>query len=164
MIINEKGKLFGKISIIDIIVLLCILVAGFGLYTKLTAPAAKKVETQNQSIEYSLLIKDVRIGTVKALKNSDVVINSLTKEHTGNIVAVSEAPTMRIVELTDGTVQAIEIPDKYDVTVTIRLDGKVNDMGFYTATNQSLTVGSTQNIQTKFANTSGTIIDVREAN
>ncbi len=164
MIINDKGKLFGKISIIDVIVLIGIIVAGFGLYTRFSAPATEKVATQNQSIEYTLLVKEVRIGTVNALKNSDAVINSLTKEHTGNIVSVSEVPTIRSVELSDGTVQAIEIPDKYDVTVTIRLDGKANDMGFYTSTNQSLTVGSTQNIQTKFSNTSGTITSVREAN
>ena len=34
---NKNGKLFGKISIIDIIVVVCIVVLAFGLYAKFTS-------------------------------------------------------------------------------------------------------------------------------
>ena len=33
--INKEGKLFGKISIIDILAVLAIIIAGFGIYSRL---------------------------------------------------------------------------------------------------------------------------------
>ena len=34
MIINKEGKLFGKISVVDILVVVLLVVAAFGVYTK----------------------------------------------------------------------------------------------------------------------------------
>ena len=78
MFINEKGKLFGKISIIDIVVVIGIAIAVWGLYAKYTAPAAKEIATEDQTIEYTVKVKGVRQGTVDALTRSKAVTNSLT--------------------------------------------------------------------------------------
>lgn len=160
MFINDKGKIFGKISIIDLIVILGILVAAFGIYTKFSAPATEKIATETKAIEYKVLVRGVRQGTVDALKNSKRVTNTSTKEHCGDIINVSAAPAIHPAELTDGTVQNVEFPEQFDVTLTIALNGKVSESGYYTESNQSVNIGSTLYMNTKYANTSGTIIDI----
>jgi len=158
--INNKGKLFGKISIIDLIVLVGIIVAAFALYTKFALPTNDKIITENKTIEYTVFVRGVRQGTVDALKNSKTVTNTITKEETGDITNVSVKPAIHPVELNNGTVAEVEFPDQFDVELTIRLDGKVGKTGYYTAKNNTLTIGSPLHMQTKFANTSGTIIDI----
>ena len=160
MIINNKGKFFGKISIIDLLVFLGILVAAFGLYTKFAAPAANKIATESKTIEYTVLIRGVRQGTVDALKNSKIITNTITKEQTGNITNVSAKPAVHPVELNNGTIAEIELPEQFDVEMTVSLEGKVSESGYYTPGNQTLTIGSPLYMHTKFANTSGTIIDI----
>ncbi len=162
MLINKEGKLFGKISIIDIIVILAILVGAFGVYTRFFV-SEKKVETAASHIEYTMKIKEVRIGTVNALKNyMGPVTDTTTKEYMGDIVDVTYTDSQKAVETTNGKMKASLVPDRYDVTLTVRVDGKINASGFYTANNQALAAGSSYIFTTKAAKTTGTITDVYE--
>ena len=53
--------------------------------------------------------------------------------------------------MADGTVARLEIPEEYDVYITVEVDGKSNDTGFYTQGNKFLAAGSTYTINTKYA-------------
>jgi len=157
MLINKEGKLFGKISIIDILVVLAILVGALGIYSRFFV-SNQKVETSSSHIEYTMKIKEVRIGTVDALKNyGGVITDSTTKESLGEIVDVSYEDAVKSVETANGQLKTSPVPERYDVTLTVRVDGKINSSGFYTSTNQALAAGSS-----KAAKTSGTILDIYE--
>lgn len=162
MIINDKGKLFGKISIIDIVVLIGIIIAGFGLYSKYTAPSAEIITTETQTIEYLLLIKNVPQGTVDGLNNSSIITNVHTKEYIGYITNVSPVPALQTVTLSDGSTETTEIPDLFNVTLTVRLEGKAGESGYYTSENQSINIGAIYNINTKYVNASATVTNVYE--
>ena len=161
MFINKEGKLFGKISIIDIVVVLAIAVLAFGLYLRFGAEETK-VATQKQQIEYTLLVKGVRIGTVEALQKLGPVTNVSTKEYAGDITEVTYEAAIDTRELANGRIVETPLPERYNATVKILVDGSVNNSGYYTSTNQSINIGSTLYFTSKFANTSGMIVDVRE--
>lgn len=161
MFINKEGKLFGKISIIDIVVILAVAVLAFGLYMRFGGDEVK-VSTQKQQIEYTVLVKGVRIGTVEALQQKGPITNTTTKEAAGKITGVTYEDAVDSRELTDGTIVETPLPERYNATVTIRVDGSVNNSGYYTSTNQPINIGSTLLFTSKFANTSGVIIDVKE--
>lgn len=161
MFINKEGKLFGKISIIDIFVVLAIVVAALGIYTRFITPS-EKVATQSQKIEYTLLVKGVRIGTAQALQNPSPITNNTTKEYIGDIIGATYTDAVEGKEFSNGEIKALTLPERYDVTVTVQVDGKINDSGFYTSTNQAITVGSTQFFSSKYANTSGVITSVKK--
>lgn len=160
--INKEGKLFGKISIIDIVVILAIVVAAFGVYSRFFV-GNEKVETAASHIEYTMKVKEVRMGTVDALKNyMGGITSDSTKEYMGEIVDVTYSEATKSVELANGTITETTLPERYDVIVTVRVDGKINDSGYYTATNQALTAGSNHVFCSKAAKTTGTILDVYE--
>ncbi len=161
MFINKEGKLFGKISIIDIVVVLAVVVMSFGLYLRFGGEETK-VSTQKQQIEYTLLVKGVRIGTVEALQQLGPVTNVSTKEYAGDITEVTYEKAIDTRELANGRIVETPLPERYNATVKIHVDGSVNNSGYYTSTNQSINIGSTLYFTSKFANTSGVIVDVGE--
>ncbi|MBE7032309.1 MAG: DUF4330 domain-containing protein [Ruminococcaceae bacterium] len=162
MIINKEGKLFGKISIIDILVVIAIVIAALGIYSRFFV-AGPKVETASSRIEYTMKIREVRIGTVEALNNfKGPVTDTSTKEYLGEIVDVTYTDSVKAVELSNGKLKASVLPERYDITVTVQVDGKVNDSGYYTANNLAITAGSSYVFTSKAAKTTGTIIDVYE--
>ncbi len=161
MFINKEGKLFNKFSIIDLLVILAIAVAILGIYLRF-GTTETRVATETQSIEYTILVEDVRIGTAEALSKPSPITNATTKEFAGNILSAEYTEATEGKELPDGRIVAMTVPEKYDVKVTVQVDGKANASGFYTPSNQAITVGSTLFFSSKYASTSGTIIDVKE--
>ncbi len=159
MLINKDGKLFGKVSIIDIAVILLILTAAAGAYTRF-AVSDKKVSTSAQTIEYRILVRGIRGGSVDALTKGGGIYNETTKEYMGDIVNVEAQEATDERTLTNGEIKMSRLPDKFDAVVTVRVDGSVNDTGYYTESNRTITVGSTYSILSKYASTSGEIVSV----
>ncbi len=158
---KKSGKLFGKISIIDIIVVVCIVVLAFGIYAKYTSDSDATASSENTEIEFVYKVKGVRDYTVNALKKGGAMYDSETKEYVGEIVDVRTEDAVMEVSLVDGTYKQLIIPEKYDVYVTVQVDGKYNKLGYYTSGNKYLGAGSTINIKSKFATTEGQIVDVK---
>ncbi len=160
--INKEGKLFGKISIIDILVVLAIVVAALGIYTRFFV-GNTKVETASSHIEYRLKVQNVRIGTVEALERyKGAIYDTDTKEYLGDITAVEYTEATSGIETSNGQIKEAVLPERYDVLVTVNVDGKVNDSGYYTANNQALAAGSSYVFQAKAATTTGRIYDIYE--
>ena len=160
MIINKEGKLFGKVSIIDILVLIGIIVVIIGLAMRF-GPAGRAVLTSSEKIQYTLRVEGVRFFTVDALERGGPVSDATTKEEMGTVVDVTAVPARGEVMMADGTVARLEIPEEYDVYITVEVDGKSNDTGFYTQGNKFLAAGSTYTINTKYAVCSCVVEDIR---
>lgn len=161
MLINKDGKLFGKISIIDIFVVIVIAVAALGIYSRFFT-GNEKVSTSASRIEYTMKIEDVRIGTINALEKLGPITDANTKELIGDIVSVTYEDATKPLELIDGTIKDVALPERYDAIVTVQVDGSVNDSGFYTGSNQALTVGSNHTFISKYAKTTGKVMSVKE--
>ncbi len=160
--INKEGKLFGKISIVDILVVLAILVAAFGIYTRFII-GNEMVETSSSHIEYVLKVQEVRKGTVEALdKYKGPVYDTTTKEYLGDIVSVEYTDAKKAVETVNGQMRETIVPDRYDCMVKVRVDGKINSSGYYTSTNQALAAGSSYIFESKAAKTTGRIYEIYE--
>ncbi len=160
--INKEGKLFGKISIVDILVVLAVAVMAFGVYTRFFV-GNEKVETASSHIEYKLKVQGVRMGTVEALDEyKGKIYDTETKEYLGDIVSVEYSDAKTAHAVTNGQLRETTLPDKYDVMLTVRVDGSINDMGYYTANNQALAAGSSYVFESKAAKSTGRIYDIYE--
>ena len=59
-IIDRNGRLFGFISVIDLLVIVVVAVMGFALYTKNTQMAITSTNTADQTITYLILASGIR--------------------------------------------------------------------------------------------------------
>ena len=67
MILDKNGKLFGKINIIDVAVILVAIAVVIGVFVRFTGGAGKIVK-ETKKIEYVVQISGVRGYTVDALE------------------------------------------------------------------------------------------------
>jgi len=160
MFINKEGKLFGKISIIDIVVILVIALLVGGLYTRFKTHDDIRVIDYEEQIEYTVVINNVPKGTLYALEKLGDVYDSNTHQSLGKLISIDSSSATEKHTFSDGTTTEIEIPDKYTATLKLRVPGKVSDAGYFTADNQQLYIGMSLNFQTKYALTSGIINDI----
>ncbi len=159
--INKDGKLFGKISIVDIAVILIILILGFGLYARFWGQSGAVVST-SEKIECTFLVKNVRNYTADALDKKGALYDKVSKEYIGDITKVVVKEGMYQVNMADGSFKQIVPEERYNVYVTAEFSGKASDNGFYTAANKYLGAGTSAMITTKYAECESTVYSIEK--
>ena len=67
----RNGRLFGFISVIDLLVIVVVAVMGFALYTKNTQMAITSTNTADQTITYQILASGIRTYVAEAVREGD---------------------------------------------------------------------------------------------
>lgn len=152
----EKKK---KISVVDIcvLILICVFAVGVGIrYASISKPVI-----EDKKLRYTVEVKNVRSYTVDALKQSDTVSDGIDNVY-GSIVDVEVEDTEMESSTTTGELVQSKIPEKYDCYVTIVSDAKKKDNIYYLDAENSISVGESMEVITKYVKTSGTIVEVSE--
>ena len=129
-LIDDKGRLFGKINLIDLAVIIILLaVAGrFLLQVDFsTANEGVGVTANNeQTIRYDCQVLKVRQATVNAVQVGDAVVEAATNNHLGTVVDVIATPFVEEVFREDGTSVLVESQIYQDLTLVIEGKGSSN--------------------------------------
>jgi len=119
-IINEKGKLFGIINIIDLIVIvvLALLITGGVKRVKTTRP---DMVSETKKATVTIEISEIRNATVEGLAVGDPIYHYDKGNYFGKIVDVKVEPFKEAVE-SDGKWVNREVPEKYVATLTVEAE------------------------------------------
>jgi len=133
MFIDSKGKLFGKINIIDLLLVLLIgvLIAG-GVY-KFSSLRNISAAEQKQ-ISVTVEFEDERKGFVDAVKEGDILFDSVRGTEFGKVVSKTIKPHKELVVNKDGTVEYKEIPGAFDGEISIQAMAVIDSYGIMVAT------------------------------
>ncbi len=153
---DKSGKIKGKFSIIDILVILLIIVAIIGFATRFGSNVTKSV-TSDVHFKYVIKVEGVRSYTVDALQKKGVVTDKRALEYVGDVVDVKAEDGKINSILSDGTMREITQPERYDCYVTIEANGRESDDGYILKDTTELSVGREVELITKYVHTSGTI-------
>ena len=155
MIIDEKGKLFGKISIIDfaVIAVLALAIIGGALiyFGGVGRDNAVKMIRQGDTlneVSMTMTLQNVRDITRDGLHVGDEVYSVKPEKPIGIIEKVESKPFRELVTGVDGTMVYADIPEKYDVTIYIKLWGAETGTGCMTEYNQKIATGESLTIKT----------------
>lgn len=122
-IVNEKGKLFGLINIIDLIVVLILALIVVGGASRLKTKPIIVNEDSKAVITFE--VSDVRMATVENIIVGDPIYHYDKGGFIGNITDVKVEPYKEPVESNGQWVNA-EIPEKYVATFTVDADVRDN--------------------------------------
>lgn len=122
-IVNEKGKLFGLINIIDLAVLLVLVLLIIGGAQRLKTRPIVTSESSNAIITFE--VSDVRLTTVENIIEGDPIYHYDKGGFIGNIEEVTYEPYKEPVEFEGKWVNA-EVPDKYVATFKVNAEIKDN--------------------------------------
>lgn len=149
MIIDERGKLFGKISVVDVGILVVILALVAGGYYKFFLMGKNSSAAKFDTLEYQFQVREVRQQSVDVIEIGAEVYDTKTGSDMGKIVDKKVAPATGYIDKADGSVALAEKPERFDVTVTVRAPGVETANGYRVNGNMDITRESTQILQTK---------------
>lgn len=147
MIIDSKGKLFGIINIIDLtlILLIGVLIAG-GAY-KFSTLRNISIDNQKQ-ISVTIKFEGESKGLVDAIKEGDILFDSVRGTEIGKIVKKTIIPHKEQVIGKDGKVDYKEIPGTFDGEIKLDSMALINSDG-YLVSSQPLYIGSKIRLKSK---------------
>lgn len=159
-IIDENGKLFGKISIVDIGIILLVIFGIVAVAYKLNITDAAKKETV--TVRYTICAEGLRQQSVDAISQaSENIIDAENDDALGTIVDIKKENAVQIVAMADGTFKVAEHPEKFDLYVTLEVDGTISADGtVHTASGKKIMYGDTIGINNGYSQMFGTVENV----
>ena len=125
--LDNKGRLFGKVNIVDLLIVIIIIAAGIFLGKMLFGPESTLAQTKKVTLTLyceetpKYVAEQLEAGSEAWDAESNVTLGTLTEWRTGESVSA----------VTDITGQVVEISreDYCSVTLTVDGDGVIGDHG-----------------------------------
>ena len=161
-IIDQHGRIFGKISIIDIFVILIVLALGAALYLKFNVLDFTSKSTDTDTLTYTVTISGVRQYTLDGLKVGDLLYDTDSSSYAvGTITAIDVSEAKTAAQMLDGTIVLGSYADHYDVTLTLTADGIVSEGRYLVNKTYELNANSSRVFQTKYCSFAARISELK---
>ncbi|MCL2664041.1 MAG: DUF4330 domain-containing protein [Defluviitaleaceae bacterium] len=141
-IIDEKGRLFGKVSVIDIVVLIALIGLGYGVGYRNASPAIQQLLTADKTFYVTLVSEKVRQFSVDAVEIGDVFFKQHERQPLGSVADAYSAGSLDIMTKPDGTAVLAPVEGRYDLYIVIEATGSVTESGFFVNGNMLVSEGS----------------------
>ncbi len=153
---DEKGRLFGKVNLFDLLVVLLIVVGAIGISMRVITPSKQALPTQTAT--YTLKISGVQEFAVDAFAKGDQIYEDGTL--LGELAEVPKVEQCETLELQpDGTEGMVVHPLLYDITLEMKTDQFRADKGYHIGTNEMLN-GTGHVISNGFISCTATVINI----
>ncbi len=162
MIIDKNGRLFGKISIVDIFVIVIAVIIALGVYVRFSGDKGKAV-VSNDTFYYTFEVENIRRFSYDAIADSKGLhYYSIEKseDDMGVLVDFDASQGTVMIEKTDGTAVSADVPGNYNMELTFKIDGKINDRGYYTSSMRGISAGGRYTIKSKYSTIEGIVSKV----
>lgn len=151
-IIDKQGRLFGKVSVIDLVVIAVVVILAAALYLKQTQKVHVSPTTPTTGIVYEVKIPSVREEALDAFQVGDRVYDQDNDSGNaiGTITEVRLEPYRASTTTTDGSYHIYEVEGRKDVYLTLTAEGLVSNGRYYVNRTYEVSVNSYRNIYTKY--------------
>ncbi len=127
-IVDERGRLFGKISVIDILVVLMALALLAVVWFRFFAGDEVLGRfSEKETFTYVIRVNGVRDYTLNAVKEGDILYEIDNNTVIGTITKVEYQPAERYYSTVDGRYVMNYQPERYDMFLTVEAEGIVKD-------------------------------------
>ena len=162
-IIDQNGRLFGKISIIDVVMLLLVVAMAAAIAFVKSSQNVTNNNVAEQPITFQILVGGAYDYVEPMVQVGDKLYD---KDYTSNgplgtITAVEVQPGRMQAYLHDGTVAQVEVEGGVNLLLTVEGSGLVTERGSYMINRiYDLGVNSARTYQTKYAEFTGTVMAI----
>ena len=118
-IIDERGRIFGRISVIDIAVVVVAFVIVVAFYTKFNTGDTPLSSRGTIEVTYTVRIAAIRLSSANLLRVGDKMYSQDTGAHIGTIESIEVTDAIAADTLVDGSFAIGRVEERYDVTLTV---------------------------------------------
>ena len=158
--IDSKGKLFGKINAIDLVVVILVVALGFGAYSTFGVMDTTSATAATQPVSYVVKIERVRNTSLDNVFSGDILYDETSGNAIGTITAVNSQPSQMVMDCPDGTVKLADVENRIDLYLTVEADAVVNESGTFVNKTYELLVGSKKKFYTKYISCEGSVSEI----
>jgi len=133
MIIDNNGRLFGKVSIIDVLIVALVFAAGIFLAARYLSSRENPIGVGGSldELEIKFYSEEVNNFVADAIKEGDSAKEYAQYANFGTVVKVERTDSITWVGDFDGIINPSSKDGYYSsITVTTRARGRINDIGF----------------------------------
>lgn len=162
-IIDERGFLFGKISVVDIMAVLLVIAMGLMLYARFFSGGGDGVgftETGTVKVECVLKVTLASRWHLDTIKPGDVIYSGGDGPALGTVKDVRTEPAYTLVETPEGTVASVPVEDYYDIYITVEAQCTTGANGYYLGGSVELNRNMTLQICTVYDTMACTVYSV----
>jgi hypothetical protein len=158
-IFNEKGKVFARYNILDLLIIAVILVLSLGGIYRISR-ANPTYSIKPKPIELKIIVYNREKNIVNMVKDGDILKEYDTGTVLGEIKKVEVKPATTEVITTEGEIKIAEIPDRYDLIITIDGEVMVNENSIVCG-NSELRIGNDLSLRTKIYALNSTVLEIK---
>lgn len=171
-ILDAKGRLFGKVSILDLGAALIIVLVLIGIFVVpgTTGTSATGTGGQSKTVEVDVIVRGLStrypeqfFDQFKKEGKTNIIIRNQPHGQI-NIKSAERTPRLVLAQQPDGRVTAVDDPrpDSYSLDMLVTLEGKaqLTDTGIVVG-NDKLKIGTTVELEGQNYNFNASVIDVR---
>ena len=129
--IDNKGKLFGKINVVDLLIVALLVIVAIATAYKFGISPKSDADNSNITIEYVLKVSGIRESNANNILAGDKIYEKKTQKLLGTVTNVERKPAMDHITAVDGTIKYVQRPQRYDVNITVESDGKIINGGYF---------------------------------
>ncbi|MGM0378129.1 MAG: DUF4330 domain-containing protein [Bacillota bacterium] len=122
MFIDKKGKIFNKISIIDLLIVFLLIFFAINLYSSQREITQTNTKVSQKAI-MTLEFEEVNESFLEVINKDDILKDSVRGFVVGKVISFNYKPSKKIVSSNDGKVVYKEIDDKVDIKVDLTIEG-----------------------------------------
>lgn len=158
-LLDDNGKLFGKINMIDFGIVLMVIVIAFAAYLKFGVLDQTGVSTELEPVRYTIELKNVRSEYLENIQIGDTIYDTGGTE-IGTITNVSSTDYEKALEMLDGTIIIAAVPDRYTTLVEVEAETVIKDGRYLVYKTYELGTGVSRIFNTKYIQLSGSVKEI----
>lgn len=161
-IIDRNGRLFGKISVIDVIVILAVIVVAAAIYVKTHKPQTGS-NVATTTIVYQMSVENQPEYMLDAIQVGDQIYDKerSTGGSLGTITDIQVSDGTYEAKLDDGTYEIVPAQGRYNLLLTIEGQGLIDENGNYLLNRvYNLGVNSSREFNNKYGLFLGRIVSI----
>lgn len=160
-ILDEKGRLFGRVNIVDLLIILVIVaLAGRVAYGRILDYVAPAISAEKVEIEVELLVSGVRQATIDVLQPGTNLYHTQTNAYLGVLTDLRIEPAEIMIQLPDGGIIESTSAIRYDVYMTVKGPARITERVILLG-NTEIRVGTRVPLQSRLASVAATVMAIR---
>lgn len=128
MIINKEGKIFGLVNIVDLFVVILVVILGFGGVSKFSKLNSLGLKPQDEAT-IEIVMEEVTEGFIDNVYEGQMLYDSIRGNNFGEVVSYTFKPHKEIILDKLGNGEITEIPNSYDLFITVDVKGTFDGDG-----------------------------------
>lgn len=158
-ILNKEGQLFGKVNIIDLIIIMAIIIiVGGGIYKFSTLDDIFSYDNLDE-VSLVLEVPEVQEGLIESIEKGDILYDSVRGSEFGEVIAKTFSPHRELIINQEGIAEYREIPKLYDVEIQVKSPGNITNNGIIIGTTP-IYIGSSIRLRSSLYVFTGDVLNI----